>query len=128
MSTETPAGENTVLTFDQFWTWLQRHANCILRVATPEVVVFDDDDLHWHMERGDGGLVFVQTVRGKRLLAEVAIRASDVDLVQIAEGEESEFSFDLFLRDEEADSAAYSFVMSHGWEPEASGTSPRWVH
>ena len=127
---QTPStGSSAVLSFDQFWRWVQRHPNCILRAATPEVVVYDDEDLHWHFDRGDAGLVLVEVIRGKRLLADIAIQSTDVELVQSGPGEENEVVFDLFLRGAEGDPPAYTFVMSHGYEGEegASG-SGRWIH
>ena len=30
------------LSFDAFWTWLQSHLNCIVRISIPEAVLFDD--------------------------------------------------------------------------------------
>ena len=60
----------TTLDFETFWKWLTTHPNCILRAGTPESVLYDDEDLHWHFAQEGDGTLLVQTLRGKRLLAE----------------------------------------------------------
>ena len=46
-----PAGMpvTTTLPFEKFWMWLQAHANCILRAGTPEALLSDPEDYHWHL-------------------------------------------------------------------------------
>lgn len=128
MSKPSEQSPTAVLTFERFWRWVQRHPNCILRVATPEVVVYDDEDLHWHFDRAEGGLAMIEVIRGKRLMADIAVQSTDVELVQSSPGEENEFVFDLYLQGDDA-TPAYSFVMSHGYEDEGEGgDTGRWVH
>jgi len=59
------------VTFEEFLTWVVTHPNCILRAGTPEVVIFDDDDLHWHFAAHEDGTPVVQVLRGKRLIGEL---------------------------------------------------------
>jgi hypothetical protein len=66
--------ENATLAFAVFWEWLITHPNCILRAGTPEAVIFDDDDLHWHFATAvEDGTPVVQVLRGKRLLGELLL-------------------------------------------------------
>src|SRR5207249_10511232 len=75
------------LSFQAFWTWLQAHPNCILRAGTPEVVLYDDDDLHWHFAvEGDDTRV-VQLIRGKTLVGESVVAPGDIAYVQGVAGE-----------------------------------------
>src|SRR2546427_11414967 len=69
---------SATLSFPTFWTWLQTHPNCILRAGTPEVVLYDDDDLHWHFAvEGDDTRV-VQLIRGKKLGCEIVVARRDI--------------------------------------------------
>src|SRR5438034_455285 len=84
------------LSFQAFWTWLQAHPNCILRAGTPEVVLYDDDDLHWHFAvEGDDTRV-VQLIRGKTLVGEIVVTPSDITYVQGVAGEaDDEYMFEV---------------------------------
>ncbi len=116
------------LPFTKFWTWLGQHPNCILRAGTPEVVLFDDDDLHWHFTTDDDGTLLVQLVRGKKLLAELAIAPQEVTWVQVEPGEGEEVRFELQGEGDDAGVAAYHFVMSHGYDEEDAGDGRRFTH
>jgi hypothetical protein len=123
----TQASVAFTLPFGKFWTWLQAHPNCILRAGTPEVVLFDDEDLHWHFSREDDGTLVVQLMRGKRLYGELAVTPADVTYVQAEPGEGEEFRFDL-LGDAESAVPAYHFVLSHGYDEEESPEGRRFTH
>lgn len=125
MSTQTSVA--FTLPFSKFWTWLQGHPNCILRAGTPEAVLFDDDDLHWHFSREDDGTLIVQLMRGKKLYGELAVTPADVTYVQVEPGEGEEFRFDL-LGDADSAVAAYHFVLSHGYDEEESSEGRRFTH
>ena len=43
----------TTLAFDRFWRWLKRHPNCILRAGTSDAYLYEQEDLHWHLEEDD---------------------------------------------------------------------------
>ena len=106
------------LPFESFWNWLMLHPNCILRAGTPEAVVFDDDDLHWHFA-ADGPLLFVQVIRGKRLLGEIVVDTERVAYAQaLGEEREGEHLFELVSESETERTAAYFFVLSHGYDEE----------
>jgi len=113
------------LSFPAFWTWLQAHPNCILRAGTPEVVLYDDDDLHWHFAvEGDDTRV-VQLIRGKTLVGEIVVAPGDITYVQgVASEAEDEYMFELISETESDRVAAYHVVLSHGYDAEATPTTP----
>jgi hypothetical protein len=116
------------LPFTKFWTWLQTHPNCIVRAGTPEVVIFDDDDLHWHFGHEDDGTLLVQVIRGKKLLGELAIAPTDVTYVQVEPGEGEEFRFELLSESETSGAPGYHFVLSHGFDEEEAPEGRRFTH
>ena len=115
------------LPFSKFWTWVQAHLNCIVRAGTPEVVLFDDDDLHWHFGQEEDGTLLVQVIRGKKLMGEMAIAPSEVTYVQAEPGEGEEFRFEL-LGEGEAGIGGYHFVLSHGYDEEETTEGRRYTH
>ena len=105
-------------TFEVFWSWLMRHPNCILRAGTAEAAVYDDDDFHWHFA-SEGTGVFVQIIRGKRLIGEIGIDSERISYVQyVGEDPESEHMFELVIEDEAHSAASHFFVLSHGLDEE----------
>ncbi len=118
----------TTLPFDRFWAWLQVHPNCILRAGTPEAVLFDDEDLHWHFGTEEGSLL-VQLIRGKRIEGELMVQPTEVAYVQAQPGEtDGEFLFELVSEAENVRLSAYFFVLSHGYDEEEPITPGRWTH
>jgi hypothetical protein len=116
------------LAFEAFWTWLQAHPNCIIRAGTPETVLYDDEDLHWHFTVEGSEMLVVQVLRGKRLVGELLISAADVAYVQAVAGEEDEFVFELITETETDRIAGHYFVLSHAFEPQDHPGSGRAVH
>jgi hypothetical protein len=117
------------LPFEKFWAWLQVHPNCILRAGTPETVVMDDDDLHWHFLVEEDGTHVIQVIRGKHTLAEIAVHAPDVAYVEVAEDAETEETdFTLIQETERERIAAYHFILSHGFDKEDLPAPNRWTH
>lgn len=111
----------STLTFDGFWRWLKRHANCILRAGTPEAYLYDHEDLHWHLEEDEDRMPLVQVLRGKQLLGEIVIEPRDVLFVQVQpdpEGEAGQFLFELHGGAGEEPYAVYHFVLAHGFDEE----------
>ncbi len=128
-SKKTAKSPATTLPFDQFWAWLQRHANCIVRAGTPESVVYDDEDLHWHLAVEDDETLLVQVFRGKRVMAEIFLHPADVAYVQVEQRDEEEFQFELISEDERERVASWQFVLSHGYEDDEEPTGTRgWTH
>jgi hypothetical protein len=115
------------LPFPKFWTWIAQHPNCILRAGTPEVSLFDDEDLHWHFATEDDGTLVVQVIRGKKLYGEIAIAPGEVTYVQVEPGEGDEVRFDLVGDGAEA-GAAYHFVLSHGYDEDETEGGRRFTH
>ncbi len=122
--------ENSItLPFDTFWAWLVRHPNCILRAGTPETVLYDAEDLHWHFGAEDPGTLLVQLIRGKRMLGELLLMAEPIAYVEGTRGDqEEEFVFELIVEDETNRLAAYFFVLAHAYEGEEEDPSSRRVH
>lgn len=117
MSGEGPVQEEfPTLPFETFWNWLVRHPNCILRAGTLDALLFDDEDLHWHFA-SDGPALFVQLIRGKRMMGELVIDPERVTYVQgFTEERENEFAFELISEGETERVAAYFFVLTHGYD------------
>jgi hypothetical protein len=122
-----PSHAATTLPFETFWTWLQAHPNCIIRAGTPEAVVYDHEDLHWHFTAEGADSFVVQVFRGKQLVGELVLTPADVSYVQGVAGEEDEYVFDLISESETDRVAAYFFVLSHGYDT-SDRPSGRAVH
>jgi hypothetical protein len=113
-----------ILSFEEFWLWLEAHTNCIVRVGTPEVVLYDDDDLHWQLTAEGGDARVVQLLRGKTAVAELLIHPGDVTYVQGEPGDvEGEYVFELIAEAETDRLATYHFVLDHGYDA-AGGAGP----
>jgi hypothetical protein len=114
--------------FESFWTWLMTHPNCILRAGTPEAVLYDDEDLHWHFAAEAPNTLLVQVLRGKRLLGELLLDPGQVAYVQgLPPEREDEHVFELVSEDGPERVAIFFFVLVHGFEDE-SGATPARVH
>ena len=108
------------LSFDVFWDWLIAHANCILRAGTPETVIYDDEDLHWHFAAENAETLLVQVIKGKRLVGELLIQPEQVAYAQGFQGDqEGEHIFELVTENENERLAAYFFVLSHGFDDDS---------
>lgn len=122
--------EQTItMPFDEFWSWLLAHPNCILRAGTPDSVLYDDEDLHWHLTTEDSNTLLVQVLRGKRLLGELLVDPEQISYVQIAPPERpDEHLFELMVENEQERFAAYHFVLLHGVDEQDGSFSPGRVH
>src|SRR3954465_4711819 len=80
---KTRAQVATTLSFDKFWSWVQGHANCIVRAGTPEVVLLDHDDFHWTLLTEDAHTLVVQPGRAKDLVGELLVFPAEVAYVQV---------------------------------------------
>lgn len=113
---------------EQFWSWVVTHPNCILRAGTPEAVLYDDDDLHWHFASEGPHTLLVQVIRGKRVMGELFVDPEPVAYVVGSPGDqEGEFVFELIVETEKDRVMAYFFVLTHGYENEEDFTPGR-VH
>lgn len=119
---------NRVITFDEFWRWLQGHTGCIVSVATPDAVIYDLEELHWQLGMEDGGNLVVQVLRGKSLVGEVVIVPQDVAYVEVEAQGDQDHVFDCVTLAEGEPVASYSFTVSHGYTPDKPGKSDRLVH
>lgn len=120
--------ETVTISFEPFWSWLATHPNCILRAGTPEAILYDDEDLHWHFGAEGSNVQVVQVLRGKRLVGELLVESDQVSYVQGAAGEEEgEFVFELISENEREQVASWFFVLSHGYETDETPSHGR-VH
>lgn len=129
--TTKPRGATVPLTlqFEKFWHWLQAHSNCILRAGTPDTLMFDHDDYHWHLGDEDEFTQLVQLVRGKELVAEIIVLSSEIAYVQCSQPEGDEYVFECIVETPTAREAAYHFVMAHEFDDTDVPLSPRrWTH
>lgn len=119
----------TTYPFREFWSWLTRHPNCILRAGTAEAALYDDDDFHWHFA-SEGTGVYVQVIRGKTLIGELGIDADRVSYVQyVGEDPEGEHTFEVVVEDDRQSVASHFFVTSHGFEEDgAAPVRERAIH
>jgi len=113
---------------------MQGPVNCIVSAGTPDVVLYDHDDFHWHFGRevtpeGPDELL-VQLVRGKQMVGEILIPHGRITHVQVEpQGEDGEFLFECYEETDEGPMISYYFTLSHGYEvlDETEGKG-RWVH
>ncbi len=114
----------TTLAFDKFWRWLKRHPHCILRAGTPDAYLYDQDDLHWRIDEDDDRTPTVQLMKGKALLAEVALEVRDILFVQVTPDPEGEAGAGQFLFEviggSEEPFPVYHFLLAHGFEDEGA--------
>jgi hypothetical protein len=111
----------TTLPFDRFWTWLRRHANCIVRAGTVDAYLHDQEAFHWNLEEDQERNPVVQLVWGKLLVAELVLDLRDVLYVEATpdeEGEPGQYVFDVVAGTRDGPHAAYHFVLAHGIEDE----------
>jgi hypothetical protein len=112
----TDLSDQPTMPFDEFWRWLVGHPNCIVRAGTPEAVLYDDEDLHWHMFEEEPGSLVIQVLRGKLLVGELLLAPELISYVQGMPGErEDEYVFELVSESEDESYAAYYFVLVHGF-------------
>lgn len=105
------------LSLEDFWSWLVTHPNCIVRAGTREAVIYDDEDLHWHLAAEGPETLLVQLIRGKRLVGEILIPREGIAYVQGVIGDQDgEFVFELVPESEPDTSAVYFFVLTHGYD------------
>lgn len=119
---------SVTIPFETFWRWLQAHPNCILRAGTPEIALFDDDDLHWHFGNDEDGVLLVQLIRGKKIQAEMLVQPSDIAYVECGPPIGEEFSFDCITETPDSRLSSYHFVLSHAYDQEEQVTPGRFVH
>lgn len=118
----------TTLPFDRFWTWLQAHANCILRAGTPDSVLFDHDDFHWRLAAEDDSTFVVQLARGKELVAEMLLMVAEIAYVTVEAADNDEFVFECIVELEASREVAYHFVMAHEFDEAEAPSARRWTH
>lgn len=116
------------LPFRAFWTWLQAHPNCIVRAGTPNAIIYDDDDLHWHFVSEPPDTEVVQVFRGKKLVAEMMLAPAVIAHVQVEPRDENEYGFALVTETGTEQTVAYHFVLSHGYAADEPVTPGRTVH
>ena len=119
----------TTLPFEKFWTWLQGHANCVVRAGTPEIVLIDHDDFHWTLISEDAHTKVVQLARAKDLVGEMLVFAAEIAYVQCEPTEtDGEWLFECIIESEKAREVAYHFVMAHEYDDGEHRREEKWTH
>jgi hypothetical protein len=127
MPIQAPESATVTLPFDKFWAWLHAHRNCIVRAGTPDTMLFDHDEYHWDILRDDDTTHVIQLAKGKELVAEMLVIASDIVFVQGTSNESQEHIFECVVETPSARDVAYHFVMAHGFEDDTPD-GRRWTH
>ncbi len=107
----------TTLEFDRFWRWLKRHIHCIVRAGTPDAFLYDQEDLHWHLDEDDDRTPVVQLMRGKELIGELVLEVRDALFVQVRpdpDGEAGQHVFEVIGGEPADPQPVYHFVLTHG--------------
>jgi hypothetical protein len=116
------------LPFEKFWAWISAHPNCIVRAGTPEVILFDQEEFHWHLTHEDERTCIVQLARGKELIGELLMFIEDIAYVHCEMSENDEFVCECIIETETRRDAAYNFVMAHAYDESESPSRRRWTH
>ena len=122
--------DQVVISFEEFWQYLQYHGNCIVSAGTPDTVIYDHDDYHWHFARESAETLLVQVIRGKQMVGEILVAGTVVTFVQGMDKEGGEYLYECYVDDAPGGPvAAYFFTLSHAHDPEeAKQSQGRWVH
>lgn len=130
MTTRLPSPTTSfeTLPFEQFWRWVQAHADCIVQAGTPDVTLYDDEAFHWRLSTLEPGLHLVHLMSGKRIVAELELRESAITYVQMEPIENDEHRFELVSETETGRFVPYHFVMAHGYETEMPTPEDTWVN
>ena len=128
MTPKQAAPNSLTIPFEKFWAWLQAHANCILRAGTPDTLLFDHDDYHWHLGAEDEVTLIVQLVRGKDLVGELLMAAAEIAYVHLEATATEEYIFECVVENATGHEIAYHFVMAHDFEEIEPPMNRRWTH
>ena len=127
MKADAPDPASITLTFDEFWSWLKAHRNCIVRAGTPYSVLMDHDDYHWDVLQEDEDTQILQLVRGKDLVGEIIVMVADIAYVHCPPCEGEEQIFECVVETEQSREIVYHFAMAHPYEGEPT-QSRSWTH
>ena len=124
------ATDTTPLTlpFDKFWSWVQSHKNCIVRVGTPYSVLMDQDDFHWDVITEDTETQVLQLVRGKNLVGEIVLMANEIAYVHSEPADGEEQLFECIVETPQSREVIYHFVMAHAYDEDVPAAGRRWTH
>lgn len=126
MSEQPTQNDKLSLSFEEFWSWLIAHKNCILRAGTPYCALMDHDDFHWDVVNDDDMRV-VQLVRAKEPVGEIIILSNEISCVVCPTEETEETLFECVIETPNANEVLYYFLMSHSFEEDLSPIRT-WAH
>ncbi len=127
MPTQAPESAFITLPFDDFWSWLKSHRNCIVRAGTPYSVLMDHDDYHWDVLMEGQDSQILQLVRGKELVGEIIVMASEIAYVQCPPSDAEEQIFECVVETGQAQEVVYHFAMAHSYDGEPA-EDRSWTH
>ena len=91
------------------------------------MILYDEEDFHWHLTGNGAENRVVQVVRGKRLLGELVMEPDRVTCVVGVPGEhEGEGVFEFVSDTPQGRATIYFFILAHGYEENEE--TPRPVH
>ena len=125
MSVGVEAGK--AIPFDQFWSWLKQHTNCLLRAGTDECLLYDHEALHWQIEDDPDGNPNLLLILGKAVVGEVILETNEILFVQPSldkSAEEPQYVFEVVGGPREEPYPLYHFVLTHGFEGEEATSHP----
>ena len=128
--TDSQEAQQNTMTLGEFWPWLKRHFNCIIRMGGPGFLLYDQPDVHWHLsEEPEEGIFVAQVYRDKELCAEIIFPPEEIAYVQSIpdQGEHTLFEFMGQLPGMPEHAAICHVLLAHGYE-ENQPTTPRWKH
>lgn len=118
----------SVLSFDEFWRWLQGHPNCILTAGTADTILCDHEQFHWHFAQDEDQRPLVQLIWGKNLIGELVLNPRDITYVQCERRGDEEFLFECVTVTNNDPSAAYLFTLSHDYNSNEPVKTGRFMH
>jgi len=114
--------------FEQFWSWLKLHANCILRASSADCSLYDQESLHWQFEEDVEGHRAVLLLLGKTVIGELLLQTKEILFVQAVPDDDPEqsgrFVFELIGGPREEPYPLYHFLLQHGFEGEERVAHP----
>ena len=91
-------------------------------------MLYDQEDLHWHLIEEEDELLVAQLVRGKSLIAELVIDARQITYVESAVQPDDTVLFQLVGDINGEPVPLYHFLMSHDYEEELARSGRQWTH
>lgn len=91
-------------------------------------MLLDHESFHWDViSEEEEGTEVLQLLKGKELIGEIVVVASDISYVHCPPGDPEQHMFECVIETSAAREVVYHFVLAHGFDEEPS-PSQRWTH